>query len=332
MDKVYYIGQFGKGMGGVTVKNRNVFSFYESHIENIHKVDLTKVKHFSISNIVKVVSCLFAKRRILLGMSKNSRNRFLKMLYSFKKYNLKHCTVFIMGGTFHEDIKKDEKLKRCFLLCKHIFVETPIMVKSLVCQGFNNVSLLPNCRFKQNEDIVPTTNKNIKCLFFSLICPNKGVDLILEASKQLHDVSFDFYGPVVNDYKETFNDAIKEASNCEYRGVFTGGEDDKIRLLNQWDILLLPTRFITEGVPGIIVEAKMSAIVPVVSNFSNALFLLNDDSGIIMNENSADCLVEKIKQLCVDRESLLKMKRASLADTKRFTFDTYKDELLDVLK
>ena len=169
-------------------------------------------------------------------------------------------------------------------------------------------------------------------MFFSLICPVKGVDLILEASKQLPDVKFDFYGNVESDFKKSFNDSLLKLSNCEYHGIFSGDENSKVKLLNQWDILLLPTRYKGEGMPGIIVEAKMSGIVPVVSNFPDSSFLVKKDTGIIMEEYSADCLVKQIKQLCDDRETLLRMKQASLADTKRFTFDAYKDELLDVLK
>ena len=332
MPRIYYLGQFGKAVGGVTVKNKCLFSFYQINGVDLKKIDLSKVKHFSIPSMFELVKCFILKRQLIIGMSNKGRNRFIKLLHSFKKKNLQQSVVFIMGGTFHNEMKDNEKLRKLYLLCKHIFVENPVMLQSLNDLGFYNVSLLPNCRAKNGINVVPSKNDKLRCLFFSLICPEKGVDLICQASQLLPDVEFGFYGSVVSDYKPAFDECMGSNQNCSYYGVFSDGEDKKTELINQWDLLLLPTRYKGEGMPGIIVEAKMSGIVPVVSNFPDASFLVKKDNGIIMEEYSIDCLVKSINKFCDNKDLLLKMKQASLADIKRFTFDAHKDELLDVLK
>ena len=73
-------------------------------------------------------------------------------------------------------------------------------------------------------------------MFFSIIQPEKGVDLIIDAAKELTDVEFFFYGPIKKEYESEFLSNIHDLNNVRYKGLFTGTDADKYKELSAYDI------------------------------------------------------------------------------------------------
>ena len=90
--------------------------------------------------------------------------------------------------------------------------------------------------------------------------------MILQAARILPQVLFHFYGEIKKDYEQDFYAAVREVGNVVYHGVFSGSADAVYQELGQYDVLLLPTRWKAEGLPGILVEAKISGLPAVVSD------------------------------------------------------------------
>lgn len=170
--------------------------------------------------------------------------------------------------------------------------------------------------------------RKLKCVFFSLVSTDKGVDLVLEAAKSLPNIDFNVYGRIEKGYEE-FQKQVNELDNVTYMGIFDSVKGDVVTELNKYDIHLFPTRWPNEGVPGVLVETKMAAVPSIVSDVCyNAELVVNGKEGVVLKENTVEALVAAISALDADREKLDAMKAASLESAERFYIDRYIDLLV----
>lgn len=166
--------------------------------------------------------------------------------------------------------------------------------------------------------------RRLKCVFFSLIQKQKGVDLILEASTVSKNVEFVFYGPIDPSYTEEFCTTIKRLPNVQYKGVFKGSSPEVYWELAKYDVLLFPTKWETEGVPGILVEGKIAGLAEIVSKKSyNAELVQDGINGIVLSQNDEEQLTKAIGLLDKDREYLREIRFQSKKSAERFYVDNY---------
>lgn len=123
---------------------------------------------------------------------------------------MNNSLIFLMGGTVANDIVSDPEYLKCAREYKMIYAETQGMIKTLKNAGLENTGYYPNGRFKPKKDVsVKGKEGKLKCVFFSLIQPEKGVDIILKAAEILPKIEFSFYGKIDRTYKMIFDDQIK---------------------------------------------------------------------------------------------------------------------------
>ena len=234
-----YVGAFPPDYGGVTIKNQNLFIALEKEIE-IKKIDLNKVKRGGIKEVVRFVFYFLNPKR------------FTQILYYLNRRAMRKSIIMIMGGTASHDMSIDPEYRKCAMGYKRIYVETQSMKTEMNAAGFENVEVYPNGRFKPQQVVQPKgTDKRLQCVFFSLIQPEKGADLVLEAAKALSDVNFAFYGRIVPQYEKSFMLSVNSLENVSYCGIFKGTNEEVYAELSKYDILLLPTKWNSEGVPGV---------------------------------------------------------------------------------
>lgn len=171
--------------------------------------------------------------------------------------------------------------------------------------------------------------ERLKCVFFSLIQAKKGADIVLNAARNCPSVDFAFYGSIDVDYEKHFMAEIASLPNVQYHGLFKGSNEDVYAELAKYDVLLFPTKWKTEGVPGILVEGKIAGLAEVVSNESyNSEIVKDGVEGIVLKENTKEYLVETILHLESNRGNLRKMQVCSKESAKRFFIETYLPSIL----
>lgn len=335
MMKTYYLGAFPPEYGGVTVKNENLCAALAEKM-NIRKVDFNRIKEKRVFELVKCVFALTDRRaRYIVGISgRVRRKKFSKLLYFFNRNALKRSVLIVMGGTAARDIASDPEYKRYVETYRGVYVETQSMKTTLEDDGLRNVRLYPNGRFKPSREIpLRESNGKLKCVFFSLVQQQKGIDHILVAAKKLPNVDFYFYGGVDPAYSERFFAGVDQASNVYYKGVFKGTKEETYAELSQYDVLLFPTMWKTEGVPGILVEAKIAGLAVVASNESyNAELVKHGIEGIILQSNTGDSIAEVLLTLDDDRERLMALKKGSRNSASEYFIEDYVPELVNVLE
>jgi len=322
-----YIGSFPINGGGVTNKNRDLYDALTASGVKISKIDLNEIK--TKKNIVTFFKLALAlvnrKNRFVVGIStgKKTRRDFCRLLYTLNRESMEQSILIMMGGNDNNNIIRDHLYAKWIACYRRIYVETEGMRKSLESIGLNNVAIYPNCRFRPNTEIMPKVGAGcLNCVFFSSVQPEKGMDMILIAAKLLSSVHFFIYGRVADSYKEYFEETVKCLPNVSYVGNFQGSSEEVYAEISKYDVLLLPTRWAAEGVPGILVEGKIAGLAEVVTDHNyNAEIVTNGWDGIVLKSNKADELVEAISRLDNDRIMLLNMKHNSKISSEKYLIE-----------
>lgn len=337
---IYYIGGFPPPYGGVTVKNNILYAEIEKLVKirrtKIKKIDTQRAKMNPILLLQYLCILLFCKNgSFIIATAGKNRKNISNLLSSFNKNLLSSSILIVMGGVFAQDIEGDIKYLRSLKEYKKIYVETGQMKLDMEKYGFNNIDIYPNCRKVERLkwSVNANLDKPLRCLFFSLISPEKGVDLILEAAKKLHNIQFDFWGEIKVEYKAEFMKSVNTLENVNYNGVFKVKGENIYHKINEYDMLLLPTKFKTEGVPGILVESKIAAVPSIVSDVSyNSEIVEHGVSGIVLRDNNTDSLIESIQYLNADRQMITNLKANALKSAQYYLVDNYIDYIIADLK
>lgn len=322
-----YIGSFPPPYGGVTVKNALLYKRLSDYL-TIDKLDLSIVKKLNLRVILRLIRRLFSHDgALVLGVSADWRYRLTYLLYRFNRSKMERSILIVMGGKTPESVTYANRLNGY----RRVYVETESMKCAFEAMGVHNVSIYPNCREmpKAPTQIRSSGSGRMSSVFFSLISPDKGVEIALGVAKLLPEVDFHFYGRIEGGYEDRFLGKVDELSNVYYHGVFDSVAGDVLGELSKYDVHLFPTQCPNEGVPGVLVETKMAAVPTVASNVSyNAELVESGKDGIVLDECTAEAMCDAIKALDGDRELLVSMKEAALASAEYFCVDHYLEELV----
>lgn len=335
---IYYLGAFPVEGGGVTNKNRDIYSALSKEHINIKKIDVNRIKRKKgIKEVIRFLMSLLPGNRFIIGLSgvRGNSVRMVKFLNMVTHSNLKKSIYFMMGGTEASKIAQDSALIKLFGNLKQIYVETPSMKDIMNSAGMNNISLYPNCRPRSSSISCYNTTrdtKTINCVFFSYIDEMKGVDIILDAAKRTSETHYSFYGDISEEYKDKFLKAIASLKNCSYNGYFNGKPSEIYTLLQKFDLLLFPTKWECEGVPGILVEAKIAGVPVIASkNSFNGEIVEDGVDGILLKENNSVSLCNTLNCLRCNKDTIIKMKKACQITSKKYYIDQYIKGIVEML-
>lgn len=324
---ITYAGSFPPPYGGVTVKNDLLYRCLSERVP-IDKLDLGDVKRLKPKACIAFLKCLFSRNGILIvGAAGEWRRRITNILYRVNTKKMKRSILIVMGGRIVDDPSYVQKLS-CY---KRIYVETESMKEQWKECGAANVSVYPNCRLRHEAPVVSSRirEKPLGAVFCSLVCKDKGADVVLEAAASLPEIDFHFYGQIEKGYVDEFADTVSRMSNVRYHGVFNSTEDDVIDELGKYDVHLFPTRCPNEGVPGIIVETKIAGIPTIAASISYNQDLIEDArDGFLMQQNTTEELVCLLRILQDDSVRLSLMKKNARESAEAFYADRYIDEIV----
>lgn len=290
MKSLLVLGYFGYNtnqLDGQTVKTRDVYRLateqFDGRVEHYDTEDFRFNKFSILQMFGKLLCC---NTLFYLPAHNNLKYIFpivflLSLVFRFKIH------YFVVGGWLREYIS-DMPMHRYML--KHIsgiHVETKRLKRELEeYYRFGNVDMFPNFRFFDFEPERFPSDK-LRLVFMARINKMKGLDWIfamasyIEKYKLQHLFSLTFYGPIHDEDQEYFSHEISKYSFAEYRGVLQ--PDEIYAAMNDYDVLLLPTHYYTEGLPGSIVDAYISGLPVIVTEWKHSREFVEDGkSGYIV--------------------------------------------------
>lgn len=330
MKKMVFIGgisQDGKVIGGETLKNQYFIDYLRRTNIDFDLIDVAGWRTRRVKVLLRLVKVCLSRDTSIIILSTGSYGAylFLKLLCLLKVKN-KKIHYFVIGGMLPERIEKGLFRKKYFKGYVHIYVETFSMKEKLEEMGFENVQRVPNFKtFTFNPPKEKTYSLPLKCVFFSRVVPEKGVDIIIDSIDKINEESanviVDFYGPIAESYKPEFMRKINNSSAMRYKGVLNPLSEETYRVLSNYDLMLFPTLFWNEGIPGTIIDAYIAGLPILANRWENIDDIMNDKSGIIVENIDSTKLCQEMADIIKNKHKLVDLRINIMKDRDKHQSD-----------
>ena len=277
MKNTVVIGQlhFKKNdMIGAVVKTRNIYyALLEKYGSDlISYVDIWGGKK-RIAIVFAEVFKAFKKCENIIWVTSAIKGPYVFYISLLQKIFKRRIIYIPIGVRISGRIAKDSKARKRLSFCSAFLPESKQNCSELQSMGFPEVYLLRNFKsvktLGRSYDSLHHNMTVMSFCTFSRVTKEKGItDAIIAISRAQELVSnirfeLHIYGGIDPDYKEEFESLLKKYSFVVYEGSVNS--DDAVLTLEKHDVLLFPTRFPDEGIPGTIIDA-FAAGIPIISS------------------------------------------------------------------
>lgn len=264
-----------------------------------------------------------------------SSYRVLQIMSLFPR---KRSVIYwIIGGSIAEWIKEGKVKATPFKIVDVFLAEGKKMQETLSGVGFKNTIYVPNFKC---IDYLPEkkakTDDKMHFVFLSRIIPEKGCNTIIEAVKKLNkkytdNFTVDFYGPFEAEYESQFKDKISIINNISYKGFLDLRNQRNYDILAKYDAMLFPTYWHGEGFPGIIIDAFVSGLPVIATDWSlNADIIEDGKTGVILKENTIEALADAMDTMINNPKSVELMSKTCQNSAMNFDIkNVVSDKLLE---
>lgn len=310
MIKIGICGHYGGNqnfLDGQTVKTKIITKELQKEFgnEQVKCVDTFGGSKRLFSIVMGLCSLLVSCKNVIILPAHNSLRLFAPLLVFLNCFYHRKLHYVVIGGWLPEFVKKRSWLKEALMRFDYIYVETNIMKDKLMQMGFDNIVILPNCKeldILQPEELVYATGEPYKLCTFSRVMKEKGIEdavnAVIAVNKQFGRVvySLDIYGQVdVNEVKWFEDLQARFPEYIKYKG--TVDFDKTTQVLKNYFMLLFPTRFYTEGIPGTIIDAYAAGVPVLASKWENYQDLVDNQVGYGYDFNSKKALEKMLLKI-----------------------------------
>lgn len=207
--------------------------------------------------------------------------------------------------------------------------------KYYLCKKFYIIPNFRDIKIYNHNRIFSRKKLPLKIIFLSRVCESKGVFDLIDVVNDINNVGkkiiLDIYGnnELNKNQLRMFSDSLNN-SIC-YRGQI---DNKKINnLLFQYDVFCFPTKYYGEGMPGVIVEALMSGMPIISSDFFQVKYIIkNNVNGILFKLGDKNDLKGKILFLYRNREFLKLLSKEAYKTGEKYTYTYWRTKFLNIIK
>lgn len=287
-----------KAICGESMKNHIFIDRLKQIYKKVIEIETHDPKHHP-QIIFKLLSTAFFNRNIPLILSCSSRYAYfyIRLLNLLRR---KNNYYWVIGGNLHKLIENGTYKASVYQNLAGIFVESHQMVDVMRKCGLNNVYYCPNFKQITHIPIIDKDSDKMHFVFLSRIIPKKGCTMILNCVERLNKVidpsRFDvtFYGPIDSEYRDTFNSLVDRLPNVKYAGFLDLTKKEGYDELAKYSVMLFPTWWPSEGFPGIIIDAYISGLPVIASNWNFNKELIDESTGWIIPAKNEDALYDNM--------------------------------------
>lgn len=327
MKRIVTIGSFGFGEGspsGQRVKSQNVYHLLKETGNNVSFIEMIGImkRPLAFLRMAKeiwnsdAVFCMPAQRNLVTVFPIICRIARIKEI---------PVHYIVVGGWLAEFIEERKQLQRLLSSIAGIHCQTQELSDTLTKKyDFRNTDVFPNFRITDFKSTPHHTPGVLKLVFMARINKLKGLDnifaigdLIKEA--KMNNVTIDFYGPIHDEDKSYFEQNIERYDFMRY--VKSLDPSEIYTTLEQYDAMLLPTHYYTEGFPGSVLDAYISGIPVIVTKWQYATeFVEHGISGLIVpfDDDGSEMFIQ-ICRLLDDELFLNKLKQGASSKWKNYS-------------
>lgn len=331
-NKIIFIGYTRYGLEpncGVTVKNQTLIERFKELNFNVVIIDSYHFKKHFWRGFKFIYHVLFTlSARIVISENPPLSDWLVRFFYYLNFHrNVYH---FVMGGNLHTFMNEGKFKPKYYKYLNSIMVET-----QTVAEGLNRLELHNAIRVRNPKKFsyLPhkkfSNNNTISFVFLSRIVPKKGINNIINSVIRLNELNYsnrfvvDIFGPFFSDnYENEFKLQIKDISNLNYCGFLNMNEMNSFDQLATYDVMLFPTEFDTEGIPGSIVDAYIAGIPVIATEWPVSKDVINDGiTGIIIPMHDKDALFLTMRDVIERKYDLKKMSENCQKEALKYKTD-----------
>lgn len=323
-NKILYIGSLGYKRGrtdGVTIKARNLLNYMVDNNINVITVDVDNYKKKFMTISYKILKSYRSTDKIVICTSSPGAAIFLHFLRIIN--NKKDVFYFVSGGILGKWIESGKYKINNYKKIKKIYVESSEMLNDFLKLGLKQTVHINNFRitnFTIAEKRKNVDYKNIKLVFFARIVKEKGVEDAINVVKRLIDsgynVLLDIYGQADKTYLKRINELIKDYKKINYCNSIIPDGMTEYSILSNYDVFLFPTKYETEGLPGSLIDAYISGLAVIASNWRFANEYIGEN-GVVYDFNDINDFYKKLKEI-IDNKSIDYLKIKALKESKKY--------------
>lgn len=334
MKKICICGHFGGNnecYDGQTVKTKNIYKALGNvyGLEQITCLDTYGWKKHPFSFFIKCIKAIKDHDNIIVLPAHKGVRVFIPLFVLLNNIYHRNIMYVVIGGWLTEMVKQRKSLIIYLNKLKRIFVETEKMKRDLNDINLKNIEVLVN--FKNLEilkeaELIDKSTKPYKLCVFSRVIPEKGIEEAINVVKEINHEKkeklfiLDIYGPVGNGYKERFESCLKDApATISYKGCINA--DESVSVLKNYHLMLFPTKFKTEGIPGTVIDALASGLPTITSRWDNVNQIINDnENGYIYEFDNYNDLKNKLIK-AVEDNKIQEMSVKCLKDAGKYQME-----------
>ena len=342
-NKVILIGAINLGNTptcGETMKNQLFVKRFNELFDKVITVDTLNWKKRPWVLVKLFFTLLFNRGAKVIISASGAAAMLIKFLYYIPLK--KNVYFWVVGGDFSFAIDNGRYSVKSLKRLNYILVQGQSMVESLSGYGLTNVIHVPNSKpitFK--PAIAPKEDNDIyRFVFLSRVHPDKGIGEILDATERLNSLGLqnrfevDFYGKIEHSYEELFKSEIAKYTNVHYKGFLNLMNNDGYVILSRYDVMLFPTYWGGEGFPGVVIDANMSGLPIIASDWNmNREVIENGKTGFIIPVRDSNALANYMEKIINKEVDLEEMKRYCVDYIQQFDYrNVLSEELMKTIK
>ena len=327
------LGHFGgdkKFFDGQTVKTCTIYNSFIKRCSpqnSIYKIDTYYSKRQPLRFLGRLIWNLAKCKKIVVLLSKNGRRYIFPILYLFCKVFHKEIYHSCIGGNIAQDVSNNKKMGMYLKSFFINWVESKDIVKQLNELGVFNVEYLPNYKMIDivDDSMSIVDNGEYRFVFFSRIMREKGIEDAIDAIRQINTckrkviATLDIYGVVDPSYRECFEGLLLENTpHCRYMGVVDPMKTPEI--LKNYFMLLFPTYWHAEGMPGVIVDSYCAGL-PIIARrwkYSDEM-IIDGQTGLVYDSDKPYELICKIEYAISHQIEIANMRKSCIEKAKEYS-------------
>lgn len=306
MNELILIGPIHIGenpSAGDSMKNQLFLARFKQIYRRVIPIDTTgwKRRPWIMLKLLSAIA-FHPKAKVVISANPLSADTLISILVFFHFPN--DIFYWVVGGSFHKMIEEGRFKTRTYLPLKGIFVQGQIMVETLNKNGLHNVVYVPNSKMINHYgNAVKKQDGKIHFVFLSRVEECKGCTDILQSVESLNKEGlgekFDvtFYGHPSRDpqFAKWFESKVCELPNVEFKGILNLLDEKNYDELSSYGVMLFPTYWEGEGFPGVVIDAYVSSLPIIASDWNlNKDVIIDGETGWIIPTHNLESLIEKM--------------------------------------
>ncbi len=345
MKRACVLGHFGFGenlLNGQTIKTKIVTDELERRLpDEVVKMDTHGGWKTLLKAPFQVLKALKTSANVIIFPAHNGLRIYAPLLCMARRFFRRRKLHYaVIGGWLASYLSSKKLLTKTLKSFDAIYVETSTMKRALEELGFDNIVIMPNCKKLlpiSSEELVYPTEEPYKLCTFSRVMKEKGIEDAIEAVKAVNGragrtaYTLDIYGQIDPAQTQWFEE-LKTGFPLYVRYGGLVPFDKSVEVLKEYYLLLFPTRFFTEGIPGTIIDAYAAGVPVVSARWESFGDIIDDDlTGLGYEFNNTAELTEILHKCCLAPRIALDLKEKCLMKSREFSPESVVGIMIDNL-